>query len=364
MPHTQGGRSFGRARPGHRLGRGVRTSARCAVRASLRSLVLNESDLRDSPQEPAEPLSSARATHGVPADQSGADVYLGSEDYRAMYDHSPNGVLFTSPDGQILAANRAACEILGRNERDVRNLGRRPLMDHDDARWEPLLAERARKGHVRGIARMIRGDGTRIEVEMSSRLFTDGRGQVRTCTVIADVTERIALERELLEMSERLRALAATDELTGLHNRREFITVGRQMLEIASRQHASVAMLFVDIDNLKVINDRYGHDAGDGAIRAVAESLRQELRSADTIARIGGDEFAALTIGLQSVELPLVEARIRGCLARVQAHGDVTVDVSIGWTVHLTDRPLTIEQLLADADHAMYLEKTAKRQSS
>ena len=297
------------------------------------------------------------------ADRPGADAHLGAEDYRAMYDYSPDGVLFTSPDGRILAANPAACEILGRSEREICRLGRQRLMDHDDARWEALLAERARTGRVRGVARMVREDGTKIEVEMSARIFRDGRGQERSCTIITDVTERIRLERELVELSERLRTLAVTDELTGLHNRRGFVTVARQVLEIASRHGTSVAILFVDIDNMKAINDRYGHDSGDEAIRAVAEALRQELRSADTIARIGGDEFAALALELPDAELRSVAERFGDHLQRVQADAGVGVAVSVGWTVHPADATLTVEQLLANADQAMYREKTTKRQS-
>jgi diguanylate cyclase (GGDEF)-like protein len=82
-------------------------------------------------------------------------------------------------------------------------------------------------------------------------------------------------------------------------------------------------MLFVDVDNMKAINNRYGHESGDEAIRAVAEALRQELRSADTVARIGGDGFAALALGLQEAELRSVEQRIRDRLRRVEMDGDV-----------------------------------------
>ncbi|MGA9859933.1 MAG: sensor domain-containing diguanylate cyclase [Solirubrobacteraceae bacterium] len=306
-----------------------------------------------------------RLTHDsaqeVGTGRSGADAHLGAEDYRAMYDHSPDGVLFTSPDGWILAANPAACEILARSEQEICRLGRQGLMDPDDARWGPLLAERAQTGRVRGVARMVRGDGAKIEVEMSARIFRDGRGQERSCTIMTDVTERIRMERELVELSERLRTLSVTDELTGLHNRRGFLTVARQVLEIASRQGAPVAILFADIDNLKAINDGYGHDSGDAVIRAVAEALRHELRSADTVARIGGDEFAALGLGLGDAELRSVEQRIRGRLRLTQTDAEFEGAVSVGWTVRPAETTLRIEQLLADADRAMYREKTTNR---
>ena len=327
-------------------------------------MVLSGSDRPGVPEESSGSHSAGGSTQETRNDRSGADVHLGPEDYRAMYDYSPDGALFTSPDGRVFAANPAACKILGRGEEEICRLGRQGLMDHDDDRWRGLLAERERTGRVRGVARMIRGDGGKIEVEMSARIFRDAHGQERACTIINDVTERIRMECELVELSERLRALTVTDELTGLHNRRGFVTVARQVLEIASRQGTRVAILFVDIDNMKVINDRYGHDSGDEAIRAVAEALRDELRSADSVARIGGDEFAALALNLGDAELGSVEQRIRGRLQRVQVDAGVGVAVSVGWSVHPAEARLTIEQLLADADQAMYHEKTVKRSAS
>jgi diguanylate cyclase (GGDEF)-like protein/PAS domain S-box-containing protein len=297
------------------------------------------------------------------ADRSGADAHLGPEDYRAMYDYSPDGVLFTSPDGRILAANPAACEILGRSEQEICRLGRQGLMDHEDARWGTLLAERARTGRVRGVAGMVRGDGAKVQIEMSARIFSHSHGQERSCTIIYDVTKRVRMERELAELSERLSTLAVTDELTGLHNRRGFVAIAQQMLAIASRQGTAVATLYLDIDNMKAINDRYGHDRGDEAIRAVAHALRQELRSADTVARIGGDEFAALALGLQAADLRSVEHRIRDRLQCVRTDAEAGVAVSVGWTIHPVDATLTITQLLVQADHLMYVQKSKKKHS-
>lgn len=323
--------------------------------------MLEQSEPPDVPNEPQGRPSDDDLTLSVPP---GPCVRLGPEDYRALYDHSPDGVLFTSPDGRILAANPRACEILERTEQEICGLGRQQLMDPDDDRWQVLLTERARTGRVRGVARMIRGDGSRIEVEMSARIFRDASGRERACTIISDVTERIRMERELVELSERLRTLVVTDELTGLHNRRGFLTIAPQVLEIASRQGTRVALLYIDIDNMKGINDRYGHDTGDRALRAVADALRQELRSADTVARIGGDEFAALALGLEDAELRSVEERIRQRLRRARGDTEGAVAVSVGWTVRAGGEGLSIERLLADADRAMYVEKAAGRDKS
>lgn len=128
---------------------------------------------------------------------TGAGGALGAEAYRALYEFSPYGVLFTAPDGTVLAANPAACEILGRTEAEICALGRQGMADDTDPRWGPMLTERARAGETHGAARMIRGDGVAIEVEISTRVFSDSAGAKRTCTVIRDITARAAVEREL-----------------------------------------------------------------------------------------------------------------------------------------------------------------------
>lgn len=129
---------------------------------------------------------------------------LDAEAYRALYDFSPDGVLFTSPDGRVLAANPAACQILGRSEPEICARGRQGLADTSDARWERLLRERESQGYAHGVARMIRGDGSTVEIEMSARLFTDARGRERSCTVLRDVSERVRLEEEIAQGRARL----------------------------------------------------------------------------------------------------------------------------------------------------------------
>ena len=104
----------------------------------------------------------------------------------------------------MLAANPAACQILGRTEAEICSLGRQGLADPTDERWPRILAARTRFGHARGVARMVRADGTPIEVEMSAKIFNDAVGEKRTCTIIRDVTDRVIMERELRRSRERL----------------------------------------------------------------------------------------------------------------------------------------------------------------
>lgn len=149
---------------------------------------------------------------------------LGPEAYRALYDNSPDGVLFTVPDGRVLAANPAACQILGRTEAEIRSLGRQGLADHTDHRWRPMVAERNRTGSVRGVARMIRGDGSLIEVEISTKIFHEASGEKRTCTIVRDVTDRMAIERELRHSRERL---AEAERVAQIGSWEYDITTGR-----------------------------------------------------------------------------------------------------------------------------------------
>ncbi|MGO9973169.1 MAG: diguanylate cyclase [Solirubrobacteraceae bacterium] len=284
---------------------------------------------------------------------------------RALYHFAPDGVLFTAPDGRVLAANPAACEILGRSEAEICALGRQGLTDHGDERWGPLLAERARTGRARGIARMVRGDGTLIEIEMSARIFVDADGERHTCTILRDASDRVRMEQELAAISNSLRELSITDELTGLRNRRGFAAIGRQLLELADRQRCSATLLFVDVDNMKELNDRHGHAAGDGALRAVALALGHVLRRADTVSRIGGDEFVGLAVGLQQPARETIERRIKAKLSDASTLAAVgrPIRVSIGWASRSPGEAKTLDDLVAEADRAMYRAKVVKQPS-
>jgi diguanylate cyclase (GGDEF)-like protein/PAS domain S-box-containing protein len=279
-----------------------------------------------------------------------------------MYENSPDGVLFTAPDGRVLAANPAACQIFRRTEAEICALGRQGLADPTDERWERMLSERERTGRVRGVARMIRGDGEVIEVEMSASTFDEPDGEQRACTIVRDATERTAMERELVEMSARLHELALTDELTGLRNRRGFTLVGSKMLEMADRQMATTHVVFLDVDNMKQLNDAHGHGTGDAALRAVARAFGAVLRRADAAARIGGDEFVALALEMKQSDPSAIEQRLRGHLrggSTVAAVGR-PVEVSMGWATRAPNESRTLENLLVEADAAMYRAKGVK----
>lgn len=324
---------------------------------------------RSRPERPrtrdcADPATApVNAGSGLGEARDSVEEVLGPEAYRAMYDHSPDGVLFTAPDGRVFAASPAARQILRLSESEICARGRQGLADHSDERWGALLAERERTGHVRGVARMLRGDGVPIEVDISAQVFTDPNGEERTCTIVRDVSERVAMERQIVAMSARLRELTLTDELTGLRNRRGFLAAGAPLLEMADRERSTAHLLFVDVDNMKELNDCGGHAAGDAGLRAVATAISGALRGSDVVSRIGGDEFVALMLGLDDSECDAIERRIREDLGAgpVIAASGKAISVSAGWAARDPSASTTLDDLLLEADRAMYRAKSAKR---
>jgi len=178
------------------------------------------------------------------------------------------------------------------------------------------------------------------------------------CGVIQDITQRKALE-------EQLRLLALTDHLTGLCNRNGFKTALSKSLERNKRTNKHIALLFIDLDHFKQVNDTLGHDAGDALLQSVAAELKACVRSNDTVARLGGDEF---TVILEDLEAPedcaLIARKILAALRQpfhLNGNGmDILVSASIGIATHpgCGNDPGSLMQA---ADVAMYRAKTDGR---
>lgn len=160
-----------------------------------------------------------------------------------------------------------------------------------------------------------------------------------------------------------IEALSLTDELTGLCNRRGFLEHARRQVKILRRQRRPALLFFADLDGLKQINDNLGHEAGDAAIVAAADVLRQSFRDTDVIARFGGDEFVVLVAETdQAVSSRMLE-RIEGNLRRKNAAEPrrYPVAMSVGVSIYDPEEPLPLEELLARADAAMYQQKQLRK---
>ncbi len=177
------------------------------------------------------------------------------------------------------------------------------------------------------------------------------------------VNEREKLLQRVKESEENFRSLSLHDELTNLHNRRGFGFLAAQQFKIAERTKKKMLLLFVDVDNLKWINDNLGHHIGDRALIDAADILRMHIRKADILARFGGDEFAAV-ISDTSDSLPeVLSGRLQESLRRLnqETTRGYTLSFSIGFARYDPASPCSLEEMIELADKVMYENKQKKR---
>jgi two-component system, cell cycle response regulator len=172
---------------------------------------------------------------------------------------------------------------------------------------------------------------------------------------------RYAMERHRAQLD--LLRLSTRDELTGLYNRRGFNMAAQPLARLAERAGRSFVVFFADLDGLKVVNDTFGHQAGDEAIRDAAWILTQSFRSADIVARLGGDEFAVLAADAPGDRIDVMRRRVSKWQADRNAEAGrlYSVSLSLGAAAWSTASPKTLDALLEDADADTYRSKRGGR---
>lgn len=185
----------------------------------------------------------------------------------------------------------------------------------------------------------------------------------RVLVLATDVTEHALAQRTLERQARELEALSLTDELTGLFNRRGFVTLGNQHMKYAARNRRPFALLYVDVNDLKPVNDRLGHDEGDRLLRDVAMVLKRAFRDSDVVARLGGDEFAALTFDVSADTVEVVEQRLVDAVRAFNERGarPFRMSLSIGTVLFDPGSSDTLDGLLGRADAQMYARKKAHK---
>ncbi len=191
------------------------------------------------------------------------------------------------------------------------------------------------------------------------RTLSPVRDKDGTITAVMIISKQIT-ERKKIE--EKLRKLSLTDELTGLYNRRGFMTLAAQQIKIANRLKRELLLVSTDLDDLKVINDTMGHKEGDQALIDAASILQETFRSSDIIARIGGDEFVILQIGIPDDTLSASTDRLQETLGKhnLQSEKPYKLSLSLGSAVYNPADAKSLEQLLTEADVKMYEQKKSK----
>lgn len=264
--------------------------------------------------------------------------------------------------GIIKSANDVAKKIFGHEKKDFLGANVSILMpephrsEHDD-----YLVRYLSSGHARVIDQTneleaVRADGSVFPIELTVTEVPDKGGRTTFVGSIRDITVRKAQE-------ERIRFLALNDALTGLPNRASFNDNIEEAVARARRNGSGVAVMFIDLDKFKPINDTLGHDAGDLVLKTVAERLKNIIRATDSAARLGGDEFVVVLENVDNRED--VEVVAKNLLAKVPEpipfkDTSCSVGLSIGIS-HFPSDADSVEELLNAADKAMYKVKEAGR---
>jgi diguanylate cyclase (GGDEF)-like protein/PAS domain S-box-containing protein len=286
------------------------------------------------------------------------------ERFRRAFEDAPIGMAVADLDGRFLEVNQALCAITGYALDELPGKTFSTITHPDDLAADFEVMRALVAGELSSSVdekRYLRPDGTTVWVARSVTLVRDADGEpLHFLDQIQDVTERRSFEREL-------RYLADHDPLTGLFNRRRFEQeLDRHVAEVA-RYGPRGALLVLDLDHFKYVNDSLGHHAGDELILSVAALLQDRLRETDTIARLGGDEFAVLLPNANASEAQhvadaLVQAvRDEATVIAGDRRRRVTTSVGIA---PFGRSDLNGEELLIEADLAMYEAKEAGRDQS
>jgi diguanylate cyclase (GGDEF)-like protein/PAS domain S-box-containing protein len=281
------------------------------------------------------------------------------ERFRALIEHSSDAIALLSAEGRVLYASPSTARVIGRRGQDLVGKVWLDRMHADDVAaagdfFASVLADPGRPGTIETRLRE-EGEGERwIEMTMTNLLGEPSVGAV--VVNYRDVTER---RRAIDELEYR----AFHDELTGLPNRALFLDRLTQAIALARRDSRKLAVMFIDLDNLKRVNDTLGHSAGDAVIRAVTERLRGCVREADTLARVGGDEFTLLVpeIGDESDAVTVASKTLASVAEPFVIRGhelSVTTSIGIGFYPRDGGDP---ESLMACADKALYRAKETGR---
>jgi len=269
------------------------------------------------------------------------------------------GLVLTDAEGRFTFVNPAAARMLGYTPAE--------MIDRQVVSFVPkdhhALVRRADEKRAKGISdryelAFLHRDGSRRTFLVSGGPRLQGAQVGGTMAVLTDITERKKMEEEI-------RALSLHDELTSLYNRRGFMTLSGHALKTASRLKKTTALIYLDVDNLKRINDTGGHKLGDRALVEVAFILKKCFRESDIIGRLGGDEFSVLAMESTRMNVDALTLRLQEKLdlfnERSAAEAGFSLSVSVGVTTRDPDSPEAVEEMLSRADLLMYEQKRAKK---
>jgi diguanylate cyclase (GGDEF)-like protein/PAS domain S-box-containing protein len=271
-----------------------------------------------------------------------------------VFSNCRNAILVADNDHTVLAVNQAYLDMTGYQQAEVVG-ARLPLRGglHDAGFYQQIWDFVEANDHWEGEVTTLRRDGTELPVWVGLTCIRDAQGAIANyMLMLSDISERKLAE-------ERTRHLAEHDFLTDLPNRVLFLDRLQQALAAARRKHGQVAVMFLDLDRFKGINDSFGHATGDAVLKEVAQRLTRCVRSVDTVSRLGGDEFVVILAEIGGVDQAAhVATTVMHAVAQpvTSASHTISLSVSIGVAIYPADGA-DVETLLQHADVAMYHAK-------
>jgi diguanylate cyclase (GGDEF)-like protein/PAS domain S-box-containing protein len=288
------------------------------------------------------------------------------ERFRSAFEHGPVGIALVDVSdgkrGRYLEVNRAICEIAGQSEQELLTTSRQALTHPEDAEAEESLFDQLLTGAIPSYSvenRTLRPDGEWIWTSVNTSLVRDDDGAPLYAIIqVQDVSERKRFEGQL-------QYLADHDPLTGLFNRRRFEAELSRQVAFNSRYGPTGAVLVVDLDHFKYVNDTLGHAVGDELIARVGSLLKDRLRETDVVARLGGDEFAVLLPSADEEQARLVGEdvvkAVRSQSVQLSKDRSLRLTACVGIAMFGQDYEIGHEAVLVNADIAMYEAKEAGR---
>ncbi|MBS3751959.1 MAG: PAS domain S-box protein [Anaerolineales bacterium] len=273
----------------------------------------------------------------------------------SLLNAAPDALVTTNENHKIAEWNPGAEQLFGYTKEEA--IGKRidELITRPDVEKEAEeITKKIRAGQYLPPTEVIRyrKDGTPVRVILAGSPIVIDDQMVGAVAVYTDITERVQMEQEL-------RTMALRDDLTELYNRRGFTLLAEQHMKIANREDRRMILLYIDIDELKLINDTYGHPSGDQALKDVAKILQDAFRESDVVARIGGDEFVVLALESNITHPQNLASRLQDTLETHNTNQQRVYDLSLsaGWSCYDPDSPSSLKELMHRADQAMYEEK-------
>jgi len=293
------------------------------------------------------------------------DLAEREERYRVLFERASDLVRLHTPEGRTFFVSPSVESLLGYSPAELMAMAPADLLHADDLEAVFENFHRVMNGEVPPSVsshRLRHRNGEYRWFEVHVQRVRNADGSFHGQSSARDVTVHRELEQRLSNQAAELRDLSLQDGLTGLYNRRGFLETSKQVLKTAVREQQAAAVLFVDLDGLKLVNDRLGHEAGDRFICEAAQVLRSTCRANDVVARLGGDEFVVLAPHVVGAP-DAIKTRLEQTLAEVNEQPGREYELSFSVGVALFDplSPVPLDRLLELADSRMYDAKVARR---